>query len=378
MSKDESAHRNKGPLTPDELALREPAPAKSPMPAEIARFLETPRIYVSSSDNQSIDADRGLLSRVFDEQTWELSAAFGSFVGRPGRSGDGLDLVTLAQTSSDELETSAFRPDWAEMSLQPRLTAVPATKMRRLSGARVRPLAVYDSENRTVFRPSSFPHWCVGRVMSWDDPMQETYSRPGTGVLVGPRVVLTAAHCLPTTSASGQWKVLFEPGSYDGKSIAGRGASSWVSDYRHFGVRTVSAFDMAVMRLYDPLGEALGWLGSRVYDDALEDEAMWSLIGYPLEISNGLRPTIQSGIAVIDDDSDGDALEIEHRADTTAGNSGGPLFSIWPDNLPYVIGTESGDQKVTTVLGITLEDNNVSAGGRALVNLIRWARNEWP
>jgi hypothetical protein len=92
--------------------------------------------------------------------------------------------------------------------------------------------------------------------------------------------------------------------------------------------------------------------------------------------TNGEYPTRQFGISVEDDDSDGDALEIEHHGDSTKGNSGGPLFGEWPKG-PYVIGVESGGQ-TAEVLGVTVESNNVAAGCNATVALVKWARANWP
>jgi hypothetical protein len=134
---------------------------------------------------------------------------------------------------------------------------------------------------------------------------------------------------------------------------------------------------MAILRLSEPLGDWLGYFGARVYNDSWEDEAYWELWGYPSDILYGERPTYQAGIAVIDDDSDGNAIEIEHLGDTFGGSSGGPLFGYWDDG-PYVIGTHSGYTYNPGTLGIGYEDNNLAAGGNALVDLINSARTDWP
>jgi len=88
------------------------------------------------------------------------------------------------------------------------------------------------------------------------------------------------------------------------------------------------------------------------------------------------RPSFQAGIPVLDNDIDGDAMELEHQGDTTAGDSGGPFFGIWPDGFPYVIGTVSGGEAITG--GGQDEDNNICAGGQALANLINYWRTNWP
>ena len=53
---------------------------------------------------------------------------------------------------------------------------------------------------------------------------------------------------------------------------------------KNFRRGEVCAYDMAILRLYTPLGNNLGWFGGKVYDDDWEDEPYWGLIGYPIDI----------------------------------------------------------------------------------------------
>ena len=115
----------------------------------------------------------------------------------------------------------------------------------------------------------------------------------------------------------------------------------------------MSAHDISLLRLYDPLGDALGYFGSKVYDRAWQDGNYWALAGYPVAVTSE-RPSFQLGIPVLDNDVDGDAMELEHQGDTTGGDSGGPFFGTWPDGFPYVIGTVSGGESFTGG-----EDNNI-------------------
>jgi hypothetical protein len=171
--------------------------------------------------------------------------------------------------------------------------------------------------------------------------------------------------------------MLFVPGYYDGNSVVGSGANSWVSDFRSLdsGAASVSAHDISLLRLYDPLGDQLGSFGTKVYDRAWQDGNYWTLVGYPNAVTSE-RPSFQGGIPVLDNDVDGDAMELEHQGDVTGGDSGGPFFGVWPDGFPYVVGTVSGGEAITG--GGQDEDNNICAGGQALVNLVSYWLANWP
>ena len=154
--------------------------------------------------------------------------------------------------------------------------------------------------------------------------------------------VLTAGHVVPW--ASRNWAMLFVPAYWDGVSVYGSGASSWVSDCRGWNTNQhVAAHDMAVLRLYTPLGSSLGWLGTKTYHDSWQGGPYWVLCGYPGAIAGGNRPYYQLGIPVLDDDEDGSTMEIEHQGDATGDDSCGPFFGFWNDG-PYSIGTVSGGE----------------------------------
>jgi hypothetical protein len=174
----------------------------------------------------------------------------------------------------------------------------------------------------------------------------------------------------------------FVPAYYDGSSILGAGAESYVSDARGWDVsyysRLPDAHDMAILRLYDPLGDWLGYFGSKPYSDSYTGHPYWNLTGYPGAIAGAERPSYQLGIAVNEADASTDALDLEHRGDSTSGDSGGPFWATWPDGFPYVIGTVSGGEVITDSKGAVVKDTNNCSGGNAINDLIRWGRNYWP
>jgi hypothetical protein len=122
--------------------------------------------------------------------------------------------------------------------------------------------------------------------------------------------------------------------------------SSFVEAYRGFNVGSdVSGKDYVICKLYNPLGNALGWMGTTSFGSN-EDEyyrRRYVSTGYPR--SFGARPAVEfdMGIRDIDSDSPGIELEFALRADLGPGWSGGPLWL--PGEGPAVAGVLSGTEK---------------------------------
>jgi hypothetical protein len=144
----------------------------------------------------------------------------------------------------------------------------------------------------------------------------------------------------------GSWWMKFTPAFYDGSSLDVAGVESYVSDARGYDVDgSVTGYDWAVCRLYEPLGNYLGYFGYNEYSDSWENQPYWSVIGYPGAVAGGQRTSFQGSVS--SDDTDGDSnggLEIESKADLTPGNSGGPMFGWWNGD-PRLIGVVSGQEE---------------------------------
>lgn len=368
------------PLNLDELAQRSDVPATEKVPDDVVAKLSTTTVYVSEKDAGKIDEPQLKTHKLAEreQKAWQLVLPPSATLGLPGRSGSRLER-TEAIAAQRGKPISPHRPAWAEQTYQARTAAqyTPRSTIRRKNGRIIEPYyGVYGTDDRSVYWPGSYPWRCIGRIFTWNNWGTPGWSWSGSGVLVGPRHVLTAGHVAPW--GSNNWGMKFVPGYWDGASVSGAGATSWTSDYRGWNTgNQVAAHDMCVLRLYDPIGSWLGWMGSRTYDDSWEGGAYWTLAGYPGAIAGANRPSAQSGIPVLDDDEDGDAMEIEHHGDATAGDSGGPFFGFWNDG-PYAIGTVSGGEHISGFLGIGSEDNNINAGGNAMVDLVRWAHTNWP
>ena len=362
------------PLSLDELAVLDDVVAAKPVPKDVASSLAVGRVSVAGAGK------RAQPSRVDDaDDVWELQLPAGAFLGRPGLTGQRLERK--ARASAATVQTEPVRPAWATQAHQARVASASfrQSPMRRINGKQIEPYyGVYGADDRRVYYPSPYPWRCIGRIFTWTNwAGGGGWTWWGSGALVGPRHVLTAGHVCPW--GSGSWAMRFVPSYWNGAPALGAGAQSWTSDFRGWNTNhTVAAHDLAVLRLYDPIGSWLGWMGTKTYDSGWNGGAYWNLAGYPAAIAGGERPSNQSGIPVLDDDNDGDAKELEHHGDATGGDSGGPFFGFWSDG-PYAVGVTSGGERIYgTPFGWWDEDNNIEAAGRAMVDLVRWAQTNWP
>jgi V8-like Glu-specific endopeptidase len=108
-----------------------------------------------------------------------------------------------------------------------------------------------------------------------------------SGTLIGPRTVMTAAHCLYNHKAGGWYKEFyFVPGMVDIKNMPyGVYAAQevyivegYISQYQGTD-GSVFPWDLGVMILTDPIGEGLGWMAYNHYAKFGDFEA--TTAGYP-------------------------------------------------------------------------------------------------
>ncbi len=291
-------------------------------------------------------------------------------------------------------------------------------RMRRLNGNPVRTLDWDNGDPRRLFKPVGYPYHCVGVVRVTD--IHGTMLSGGTGALVGPHLVLTAAHVFPwelVSNGVANFKVSFWPAFFGpayqthiigpNETFAGAknpyGAKDWPIGlvkkppplpwwqgwrpvnfiFNYSKHDEVSAWDMALLQLADSgpgIGDwqtGLGHFGILAFDPSSVDPHDWRLIGYsqtfqplaPGQNNDGSQPSIQDHVTIVDVDHDGKAIELETDAFTMPGDSGGPIWAWTNPNgqkLPHIIGVVGGWEKTPTEY-----HNTVAAGGKAMVDLVQ-------
>ncbi|MGK9230558.1 trypsin-like peptidase domain-containing protein [Inquilinus limosus] len=197
---------------------------------------------------------------------------------------------------------------------------------------------------RRPYTDASFPWRCVCKVASG--------ARSGSGVLIGPRHVLTAGHVLDRDA--GIASVSFPRG---GLVFAAAAVTDAI---------TADAGDCAVIVLNQRLGDSLGFMGARTYDGDWDNETdAWCNIAYAPDTAGGALPVFQTGFFLEEDDPG--RMRVAGAAAFGPGMCGSPVFGFW-DGGPFVVGVAgAGDDSPATTVG----------GGRGLTDLVREARDRF-
>lgn len=261
---------------------------------------------------------------------------------------------TLKKLAESVEMPRAFRPDWLARTTAPRI--LPRTYDLRFPNL--------DPDSYIV--TGEWPWTCVGKLYTCRKGA--AICGTGTGVMVGPRHMLTASHAMPwgTTDST----ILFRP-SYHGQIDPRFGEAyvrSWIGvKFEGEGAR---GNDFVICELDWPIGERTGWMGTQWHEDNRWYFAHpWTSIGYPA-VSGGEYPAFRLPVPVRDViDENSEIQRIITGPFATPGWSGGPLWG-YPNqdfNAPTVIGIASGGNS----------ESSLFASGKLMVDLVKAGHATW-
>jgi V8-like Glu-specific endopeptidase len=276
------------------------------------------------------------------------------------------DRAALADDwSSDELpNVPAYRPPWVSASFSPQRAARPEPVLIRHHGTGLTPLTVWQPESRNIYNDTTYPWGCVCRIIT-------AHGAVGSGVLIGPRHVLTASHVVDWTTDESEVIEVHRSGG----TVAATTFDTAAFAFTHIssvGYTTLDE-DYAVLILNERLGDRFGYMGFKQYDSAWDDDHVWWTIGYPTDIGSGLLPTFQRDQSLDEDEWDlGSGRAMTTSADTMQGQSGSPMFGWWGGS-PYVVAVVSAEGEVV-LSGL----ENWCSGGADLNRTINKMRADFP
>ncbi|MGM1047566.1 serine protease [Paenibacillus sp. N3/727] len=274
---------------------------------------------------------------------------------RPIKRGE-VDRIDLIPGHRPAWVGSTVKPMSVQRSTQPRL---------QHRGIPVDPLVIWGDDDRRTYNDLKYPWGCVCRILS--GPFV------GSGVIIGPRHVLTASHVLDWNALSVTIEVHRAGGTV---AATAQGVKVHYFTKIHgpgdVGATNVDE-DYAVIVTDQRIGDRFGFMGVRTYDSSWDDENFWFNIGYPTDIASGLSPIFQKNKNLDEDEWDyGTGRAMTTSADMKPGQSGGPMFGFW-SNDPQVVAVASAEG---TIFASGTE--NWCSGGSDLTRLVKHARTEDP
>lgn len=203
---------------------------------------------------------------------------------------------------------------------------------------------------------------------------------------MGPRLVLTNAHCLldPATDRPTTHTIIFRPNVVLGESSAA--ATVVAYEYGDSPFTGDDADDWALLTLDTPLGNEFGFLGWQQIDFTSADtlialDGQVSVAGYAADFPTadlsglgapGETAGLSADCSVLAELTEGEyAGSLIHTCDTNPGASGAPIFALFEDGQYYILGLHAGS--VSLLESVTLPTGEQTEVLNRGVTVDRWA-----
>jgi V8-like Glu-specific endopeptidase len=358
-------HPDKLPLSATELSKRKVQPERHEAHFEQSAPVESLMILGAAGRDAPSVTTRLVRMEEQGANPWRVEVSVDGHELRPAAPPP-LQVVTVDRKRLARRRVrrvAASIPAEHRVAIRPKTRKVPERYRIRFGEIEYDPTTIFPPDGRRAYYDTNYPWCCLVRVTTprgWS----------GSGVLIGPRHVVTASHCVDWTPGWLTVQVMYSNTTW---LAAANGTLAYASS--KVGPGSIpddeSDEDYAVIVLDQPIGLTYGWLGSRTYDSGWDDETdVWHSIGYPQDWSgSGEIAAWQTHFYLNELGADyGSARLIRSDTfDNWPGQSGSPVFGFWDDG-PHVVGVVSGQGA----------DYNYISGGSLLPSLVNQARNEHP
>ena len=283
-----------------------------------------------------------------------------------------IDRPAPSERSADDAPTvEGYRPPWVPRSYLPERSRTPQPRTVLHHGERLEPAIVYAPDERTIYNDRSYPWGCICKVTT-------AAGLTGSGVLIGPRHVLTASHCVDWGTSNAETVQVHLTGTTAAATAFDTVTYAFTQISGDPTVTTLDE-DYACLVLDQRLGDAFGWLGVKTYDSSWDGDNVWWSMGYPGDVASGLQPTFIRNKNMDEDEWDyGSGRAMTTSADMMKGQSGSAMFGFWdegnpPQSVPYAVAVMSAYGNVWLS-----GSENWCSGGSDLTSIVRQARDENP
>ncbi|MBO3697356.1 S8 family serine peptidase [Roseivirga sp. E12] len=160
----------------------------------------------------------------------------------------------------------------------------------------------------------------------------------GSGCLIGPQTVLTAAHNVYLEEQASYVKVYAGYDPKKGNAVGESGVKDMKYPQEWTLKKTPLKYDFAMLTLDKPLGKEIGYFGYAMIPNASKlEEFKFNLAGYPFygDLAGDQLVFTSGNINTVEES------HFNYRLDTEKGMSGGPVFVSNREGNHYVVGIHS-------------------------------------